>query len=239
MTGNRVGDVVIVQDGPVVRATIDRPEARNAISPSVIEGLEAAVRQGRDGGAKVLVLRGTAGTFCAGADLAWVLSNIDQPGALEDCGAFAAGIQDPIPDPIPPAGVDIALETVASGLVAPVAAARAPGDGHHLFVADQNGMLWGVTVRGHGHGHGHGDGHGGRHGHGAGAGKWLVADLSGLLVGNLAQLIPGLPYDERGLLGVAFDPRFPSSHSMVAFSFTSARWVTRLYMLCDQFWMVV
>ena len=70
--------------------------------------------------------------------------------ALTATSAFAAGIQDPIPAPIPPAGVDIALETVASGLVSPVAAARAPGDGHHLFIADQNGMLWGVTVHGHG-----------------------------------------------------------------------------------------
>ncbi len=60
--------------------------------------------------------------------------------ALTATSAFAAGIEDPIPAPIPPAGVDIALETVASGLVSPVAAARAPGDGHHLFIADQNGM---------------------------------------------------------------------------------------------------
>jgi enoyl-CoA hydratase len=91
--GERVGDVVLVEDGGVLRATIDRPEARNAISPSVIEGLEAAVRRARDGGAQVLVLRGAAGTFCAGADLEWVLSTIDQPGALEDGGAFASGIR--------------------------------------------------------------------------------------------------------------------------------------------------
>ncbi len=122
--------------------------------------------------------------------------------ALTATSAFAAGIQDPIPAPIPPAGVDIALETVASGLVSPVAAARAPGDGHHLFIADQNGMLWGVTVHGHG----------GRHD------KWLVADLSGLLVGNLATVI-GIPYDERGLLGVAFDPKF--KHNGLLYTFTS------------------
>ena len=129
-------------------------------------------------------------------------------------------MQDPIPAPIPPAGVDIALETVASGFVSPVAAARAPGDGHHLFIADQNGMLWGVTVRGRGHGHGHGDGDGDRHGHGGdGAGKWLVADLSGLLVENLAKVIPGLAYDERGLLGVAFDPKF--KHNGLLYTFTS------------------
>jgi len=91
--GERVGDVVLVEDGPVLRATIDRPESRNAISPSVIEGLEAAVRRARQGGVKVLVLRGAAGTFCAGADLAWVLPAIDEPGALDEGGVFAAGIR--------------------------------------------------------------------------------------------------------------------------------------------------
>jgi enoyl-CoA hydratase/carnithine racemase len=92
VSGERVGDVVIVADGPVVRATIDRPEARNAISPSVVEGLEAAVARAGQNGARVLVVRGAAGTFCAGADLEFVLSTIDQPGAMEDGGAFASVI---------------------------------------------------------------------------------------------------------------------------------------------------
>jgi len=91
--GDRVGDVVLVEDGPVLRATIDRPEARNAISPSVIEGLEAAVRRARETGARVLVLRGAGGTFCAGADLGFVLSTIDQPGGLELDGAFGSVIR--------------------------------------------------------------------------------------------------------------------------------------------------
>ena len=89
----RVGDVVIREDGPVVRATIDRPEARNAISPSVVDGLEAAARRARDVDARVLVIRGAGGTFCAGADLGFVLSTIDQPGALEGGGAFASVIR--------------------------------------------------------------------------------------------------------------------------------------------------
>ena len=93
MTGERVGDVLIAREGPVVRAAIDRPEARNAVSPSVIEGLEAAVRTARETDALVLVLQGTGGTFCAGADLDFVRSTIDQPGALDEGGAFAAYIQ--------------------------------------------------------------------------------------------------------------------------------------------------
>jgi enoyl-CoA hydratase/carnithine racemase len=87
--GERVGDVVLVDDGAVLRATIDRPSARNAISPAVVEGLEEAVRRAGEGGARVLVIRGGGGTFCAGADLAWVLSALEQPDGLGDGGAFA------------------------------------------------------------------------------------------------------------------------------------------------------
>ncbi|HEV7865734.1 MAG TPA: enoyl-CoA hydratase/isomerase family protein [Acidimicrobiia bacterium] len=90
--GERVGDVVLVEDGNVLRATIDRPEARNAISPTVVDGLEEAVRRAGASDATVLVIRGTGGTFCAGADLAWVLSTVDQPGAMEEGGAFTSVI---------------------------------------------------------------------------------------------------------------------------------------------------
>jgi enoyl-CoA hydratase/carnithine racemase len=92
MSSERVGDVVLVEDGPVLRATIDRPEARNAISPTVVEGLEAAVRRATETDARVLVVRGAGGTFCAGADLDFVLSTIDQPGTFEADGAFASVI---------------------------------------------------------------------------------------------------------------------------------------------------
>ena len=91
--GERVGDVVLVEDGPVLRATIDRPATRNAISPSVMEGLEGAVRRARETDARVLVLRGAGGTFCAGADLEFVLSTIDRPGAFEPDGQFASVIR--------------------------------------------------------------------------------------------------------------------------------------------------
>jgi enoyl-CoA hydratase/carnithine racemase len=93
VNGDRVGDVVLVEDGSVLRATIDRPDARNSVSPSVMDGLEAAVRRARETNARVLVLRGAGGTFCAGADLAFVLSTIDQPGAFDDDGAFASLIR--------------------------------------------------------------------------------------------------------------------------------------------------
>lgn len=50
--------------------TIDRPEARNAISPEVALQLEAAVDQIEgDGRTRVAVLTGSPPVFCAGADL--------------------------------------------------------------------------------------------------------------------------------------------------------------------------
>jgi enoyl-CoA hydratase len=93
VSGERVGDVVLEESGHLLRATIDRPEARNAISPTVVEGLEAAVRRATAVEARVLVIRGAGGTFCAGADLAWVRATIDQPGAMSEGGAFTSVIR--------------------------------------------------------------------------------------------------------------------------------------------------
>ena len=58
-------------DGPVAWVTIDRPEARNALSLAVREGLWAAThRFNADADARVLVLTGAGDqAFCAGGDL--------------------------------------------------------------------------------------------------------------------------------------------------------------------------
>lgn len=126
---------------------------------------------------------------------------------LTATSAVAAGLNDPIPPPIRPSGIQVALTPVADGLVSPVTASQAPGDRHDLFVADQAGQIWGVPLDDERHGE-----------KSAGAGKWLVADLSGLLVADLAKVIPGLPYDERGLLGLAFDPHFRSTGKLYTFT---------------------
>ncbi|MBA3905757.1 MAG: enoyl-CoA hydratase/isomerase family protein [Pseudonocardiales bacterium] len=56
--------------GPVAWLTIDRPEARNALSAAVREGLWAGVRRFNADDAAVLVLTGTGEkAFCAGGDL--------------------------------------------------------------------------------------------------------------------------------------------------------------------------
>ena len=65
------GDCVrFERDGHTAVITIDRPEARNAVSPEVALGIEAALDaiEGDDG-LRVAILTGTPPVFCAGADL--------------------------------------------------------------------------------------------------------------------------------------------------------------------------
>jgi len=58
------------QEEHVVILTIDRPEARNAVSPAVAIEMEAALdRFEADTDAWVAILTGAGTTFCAGADL--------------------------------------------------------------------------------------------------------------------------------------------------------------------------
>ncbi len=133
--------------------------------------------------------------------------------ALATTPAYAAtGLLDPIPAPIPASDVTVGLDVVAAGLVAPTAGLSAPGDKDHLVVIDQVGKVWSIAT---------GDEEDGRDGDDDRAPRAprLVADLSGLLVANLGKVIPGLPYDERGLLGIAFPPDY--QHSKLAYTFTT------------------
>jgi isohexenylglutaconyl-CoA hydratase len=49
---------------------LNRPQQRNAMSLALVEALMAAAAESERDGARVLVLRGRGGHFCAGADLA-------------------------------------------------------------------------------------------------------------------------------------------------------------------------
>ncbi|HEX8696474.1 MAG TPA: crotonase/enoyl-CoA hydratase family protein [Longimicrobium sp.] len=62
--------VRVERDGPVTVVSIDRPEARNAVDRETAEALARAFREfDGDPAARVAVLRGEGGHFCAGADL--------------------------------------------------------------------------------------------------------------------------------------------------------------------------
>lgn len=62
--------LLLKQDNGVLHVTLNRPEVRNAMSLAmVLELREALAAAEADGTTRVLVLRGTGGHFCAGADL--------------------------------------------------------------------------------------------------------------------------------------------------------------------------
>jgi 2-(1,2-epoxy-1,2-dihydrophenyl)acetyl-CoA isomerase len=65
--------LVDVTDG-VMTLTMNRPDKRNAIDQSVLDGLEAGLRRaGRDDDVRVVVLRGAGGYFSAGIDLSFAM----------------------------------------------------------------------------------------------------------------------------------------------------------------------
>jgi glucose/arabinose dehydrogenase len=109
-------------------------------------------------------------------------------------------IDDPIPGFIPASSIQVNLETIASGLVAPVGGAAAPGLGDSIFVTDQVGKIWQVKVHGNQRGR-----------------TRLFLDVSSRMVP--VGLFKPLNYDERGLLGLAFHPNF--QRNGLFYTFTS------------------
>lgn len=62
--------LLVERDGHVMVLTMNRPERRNALSPSMMQGMAAAWDEiNADPDIRVAVLTGAGGFFCAGADL--------------------------------------------------------------------------------------------------------------------------------------------------------------------------
>jgi enoyl-CoA hydratase/carnithine racemase len=68
---NAEAELVVDRRGPVLVARLNRPEARNALTPTLIGALGAALREGdADPEVRAAVLTGTGDrAFCAGMDL--------------------------------------------------------------------------------------------------------------------------------------------------------------------------
>lgn len=62
-------DVLVEQDGRIGRLTLNRPEAKNALTVELSHALAAGVRE-LEADVDVIVIRGAGGTFCAGGDVA-------------------------------------------------------------------------------------------------------------------------------------------------------------------------
>ncbi len=62
-------DLEVARDGHITTVTIDRPAAKNACTGDLWVAIGAAFREIAYSGARVVVLTGAGGEFCAGADL--------------------------------------------------------------------------------------------------------------------------------------------------------------------------
>lgn len=84
--------------GAVLRVTLNRPSAMNALTPPMLAGLGAAIRRaGDDPNIRCVVLTGVGKAFCAGADLKSVRHQIGtDESALREFIALAAETMDSI-----------------------------------------------------------------------------------------------------------------------------------------------
>jgi glucose/arabinose dehydrogenase len=109
----------------------------------------------------------------------------------------APGLANPIRQKIRKGSVNVKLETVASGLTAPVWATAAPGvDPKFLFAVDQSGIFWRIDVT-------------------TGV-KSVFLDVTSRMI-PLGVFGPGT-YDERGFLGAAFDPSYATNGLLYTFT---------------------
>jgi enoyl-CoA hydratase len=64
--------LLVDTDHAVATFTLNRPERLNAITPDLIDALDAALAEAlADGAVRVIRLRGAGRAFCAGYDLEW------------------------------------------------------------------------------------------------------------------------------------------------------------------------
>src|SRR4051812_33659096 len=69
-------DVLLTErDGAVMVLTLNRPRAKNALDPALIQALAAGIKAaGEDPSVRALVITGAGGAFCSGADLKAAMS---------------------------------------------------------------------------------------------------------------------------------------------------------------------
>jgi enoyl-CoA hydratase len=78
-------ELVVEADGPLRTLVINRPGALNAVNEALHWALANVWRQlATDRTARVVVLTGAGRTFCAGGDLGWITSFLDDPVARHE-----------------------------------------------------------------------------------------------------------------------------------------------------------
>lgn len=75
--------LLVHRDGPVVRAVLNRPARRNAMDEALVARLDTLLAElAQDHAARVLVISGAGGHFCAGLDLTEVAAPADPAAKL-------------------------------------------------------------------------------------------------------------------------------------------------------------
>ncbi|MGV0654039.1 enoyl-CoA hydratase-related protein [Mycolicibacterium thermoresistibile] len=68
------GSVTVRRDGTVLRLTLDRPDRRNSLSPTMVDTLiRTLTSAATDDGLRAVLIEGAGDTFCSGSD--WVATN--------------------------------------------------------------------------------------------------------------------------------------------------------------------
>jgi enoyl-CoA hydratase len=90
--------ILVGRDGPVTTITINRPKSKNALDNEAAHGLADALKAfEQDAEARVAVLTGAGGAFCAGADLKELGGGTDYfPWAGSDQGPLRAPLSKPV-----------------------------------------------------------------------------------------------------------------------------------------------
>src|SRR5260370_5771919 len=79
------GELTVEAAGPVRMVVINRPAELNAVNQALHWALANVWRQlATDRAAKVVILTGAGRTFCAGGDLGWITSFLDDPIARDE-----------------------------------------------------------------------------------------------------------------------------------------------------------
>ena len=100
-----MGELVSESDGPIHRITLNIPTRRNAITPAHARGIAEAIEEVEEAGeARLILLSGAGGHFCAGLDLHWLRAMGPKPtvsdlqhGLSDFQSAIIAIVRCPVP----------------------------------------------------------------------------------------------------------------------------------------------
>jgi enoyl-CoA hydratase/carnithine racemase len=147
---NNSDELIVERSEAVLWLTLDRPQALNALTATLVDSLTAAIQDGdRDPGVRAIVLTGNGRGFCAGADLKHSAKRSHESGAqfvkrigeltnlIESCGTTVIAAINGI-------AVGGGLELVLSCDIVVAAESAVLGDGHSNYAMFPGA---GATVR--------------------------------------------------------------------------------------------